>query len=163
VSFQSIGIRILLGVVLVLAILFSIGRLIKPVWVEDFVLAAEIKPGWVIVEYRRPDCPPLKVSFCKREIPVPNSGYVCTSSSPDRSLILARYFLVDSRGRRSRLDRELWVHSRWLLEGPWETRSPDGTVIRSCEVVADAFWYGPPGSVKGDVHTSVRLHHPECP
>lgn len=140
-----------LGVLGVLAILATACR--RTVWVENYFLSSKIKPGWVVVVTSDPHAPPLKEGWFSRYVVVPESGYASTSSPIDHSLLLRRYFLVDGRGRRTRLDteRQIFIPSALIIDQG------------SCHVAAITFWYGPKSAIAGSASSLLERNHPECP
>jgi hypothetical protein len=64
--------------------------------------------GWVVVEYERPECPPLLTKAMHLVIDVPPSGHACTSSPIPKGWRYERYEYVLPDGRRKVIRSSGW-------------------------------------------------------
>lgn len=160
---HGLGIRVVLLVVCLLLAILGVARAIKPVWVEDVIIADGVKQGWVLIEFGNPSCPPAKESFLRRVIDVPASGYACTSTAVDKSVLLSRYYRRNLDRSKTRLTIDHWIQGRMLSDGTSATVLPGGAITKACRIQAETFWYGAPHSGRGDPEAVIRAHHPECP
>ena len=90
--FVAVGAAVLSG---------SVGRPIR--W--------EFSPGYrgcVVVEYRRPNCPPLSTKAMYLVIDVPPSGHACTSSPIPKGWRYERYEYVLADGARKVIPSSGW-------------------------------------------------------
>lgn len=125
------------------------------------VLADGTPHGWVVVEYRS-DCPRAAASSLPlRHLTygIPRSRYLCTSSNPPRGFTSWDYYLVASRDtrRRTRVDAGKLIHRQIHLQNG----IVNGTAM-PCRYEADAFYYGPEGSVSGDPFDLIRQYRQDC-
>lgn len=131
---------------------------------ETFLIPSNMKPLWVNVEYDNPKCPALDGTELKQEFVVPESGYICTSSSSYKGAYQRRFFLVDAEGNRTLLESKgnIWQQGVLSKDEP----SLDKGQPR-CKVSLNQFFYGKKDDLKSDNpifqdETFLSEYHPEC-
>lgn len=97
------------GALLLAFVIFGVGRPTRYELPDGY-------RGWVVIEYRNPDCPPIRTSGIYLILEIPHSGHVCTSDPlPDNSWRLTRYEYVRADGKRKHIPsydnhaREVWA------------------------------------------------------
>lgn len=80
--------------------------------ITTYVLSADIKPGWVIIEHGNKACGRASSGTRNWEISIPADGFVCTSEPVYEAWEIERYEILDRDGRRVPLDQSVWVHYR---------------------------------------------------
>lgn len=119
---------------------------------RSFILASDMKPGWVAVILADPTCVDPGGSALETRIRVPATGYVCTSIPRVHGQVIEHYYLEapDGRLQELRLDKEIF--------------RPATTEIKSvsCDVFAETFWYGPADKMQGDPSVVVRNNRKQC-
>lgn len=143
--------RLSVRVLLALCLLLSLGCVFK---VRNYDIPRRIPFGWIVVDSNRAGCPPLG-GGAAQTIAIPVSGYVCTSSPPYSGLAWHRFYLVDENGGRHKLDTEHWIHREISLHGRRSAYGP-------CNYDADAFYYGPSGTVGGSPEAVLIAHRSDC-
>lgn len=124
----------------------------SPVRVHTYLLSSRLEPSWVAIEYDNPKCSPLKENRLWRELVIPESGYLCTSSPMDMGWTYNRYYLVNDRGERIRLVEDEQIFARA------STRVNEG----DCKVTAEFFLYGSGGKTINERTSFIEKYHPEC-
>ena len=130
---------------------------------EIFLIPANMKPLWASVEYDNPKCPALNGTELKQEFLVPESGYICTSSSNYKGAYQRRFFLIDADGKRTPLKTEgnIWQQAVLSQDNPSRDEGqPD------CKVSVSQFFYGTKDDLKSNnpIFQDEKLFevHPEC-
>lgn len=102
--FFKVGGGLLIVVFIIVGLAVLTGNLGRPVlW--------QLSPGfrgWVVVEYEKPDCPPLPTEGIRLVIGVPPSGHACTSSPMPKGWRYERYEYVLANGRRRVIPSNGW-------------------------------------------------------
>lgn len=125
---------------------------LRPVLLQSYLLSEQLGPGWVAVEHGNAGCMPLKAGRFWQEVEISESGYACTSSPIVMGWVYERYFRVDGRGGRERLEVGKDILAR-------ATVSVD---TNDCRFTADTFWYGQLEERRGARTDLLRRQHPEC-
>jgi hypothetical protein len=147
--------KLIVGTLLALAVglLFFVYAL-KPVRLQTYLLPATLKPGWVIIEYDNPKCAPLREGRLWQEHVIPESGYLCTSSHSEKGFTYQKYYLVDEKGKRTRLAIDKQIFQRRGIQ-----LNP---INKACKVIAEEFWYGPQEQIDNQHDVLLKKLHPEC-
>jgi hypothetical protein len=147
--------KFIFGTLLALAVgLLLVLYVLKPVRLQTYLLPATLKPGWVIIEYDNPKCAPLREGRLWQEHVIPGSGYLCTSSRSEEGLTYQRYYLVDEKGKRTRLVLSEQIFQRRSIQlNPFD---------KACKVTAEEFWYGPKEQINNEDVGLLEKLHPEC-
>jgi len=113
------------------------------------------------MEYSNPKCAPLP-DGPSRELNIPADGYGCTSSPISKGPYVFSCYVVNPDGSKTelRLDKEIQVPQS--VDGPVQVATANGAAEQRCTLVAEGFWYGPKGSVRGNMVDVVLARHPEC-
>lgn len=112
----------------------------RPFGVETYLIPAKMEPRWITIEYENPNCPALNRNALGREVVIPESGYLCTSSSRDADWHRVRYFLVGEGNRRIPLRANERIHRR----GSFNLRDSSSEPSKiPCDVSGEEFFYGP--------------------
>lgn len=136
--------------------------------VETYLLSTKMPHGWVVIEYENPRCKPLRDRLFERRFVIPESGYLCTSSSIYMGWHKARYYLVEEDGSWKPLVEKEWISQQNSFEMKKYSFQPSnqGNVTNlptKCEVKGSSFWYGPPDQITIDeTPLIIARHHPEC-
>ena len=147
--------KFIFGTLLALAVgLLLVLYVLKPVRLQTYLLPATLKPGWVIIEYDNPKCAPLREGRLWQEHVIPESGYLCTSSRSEKGLTYQRYYLVDEKGKRTRLAIDDQIFQRGGIQ-----LNP---LNKACKVTAEEFWYGPKEQINNEDVGLLEKLHPEC-
>lgn len=147
--------KLIVGAVLALTVgVLVVLYALRPVRLQTYLLPATLKPGWVIIEYENPKCTPLREGRLWQEHVIPESGYLCTSSRSEEGLTYQRYYLVDERGKRTRLAIDKQIFQRRSIQlNPFN---------KACKVIAEEFWYGPKEQINNEDVGLLEKFHPEC-
>jgi hypothetical protein len=121
--------------------------------VEQYVIPDEMKPGWVVIDSNRPECPSQGAGPIQ-QIRVPPSGYICTSSPLYVGLAWHRYVSANKQGHLRSIDPS-FIHQEISIRG---RRSS----FERCDYDADAFYYGPPGTVSGSPVNVLISNRTDC-
>jgi hypothetical protein len=124
--------------------------------VHTYEIAADVKPGWVAIEFENASCPSLPSGSLIRAITIPASRYICFSDSIDHGLAARLYYqaVAGRERRRLRQDKEIFQEGTFafgLGEGP-------------CRMVGESFFFGPKENlVRGqDFSPLYSVHHRGC-
>ena len=119
-----------MNILVVLCLIFSQDAISFPV--HSYLIPAKMKPGWVTIEYENPKCESLKEFSGGREFVIPESGYLCTSSSMYMGWAQRRYFVVEEGGRRTplKVKKHIWREASFRINES------------DCKVVAEEYFYG---------------------
>ena len=120
---------------------------------ETYLIPADMKEGWVTIEYGNPKCPPLPRGS-RRVFAVSESSYFCTSTERNVRRFHDWYYLVDENGKRKRIYYEQQIFHRQSIF--LDAGNPN------CKAVADLFWYGKQENIDNQASVALRKHHPEC-
>lgn len=135
----------------------------ESITVHTYLIPAKMRPGWITIEYGNSKCPPLKESGLRRELAIPESGFLCTSSSSYQGWRREEYYLVGEHNRRTALETDRWIHRR----GSFRTREVSSVSDTShCDVSGEQFFFGPIEELKSENpimsdENFLKLH-PEC-
>jgi hypothetical protein len=110
-----------------------------PLRVQSYLISKKMKPGWVTIEYENPNCSPLKEGVFGQEFIIPESGFLCTSSSAYTGWHREKYYLVDEQNRRSALE----INEQIFRRESFNIKEPSDPNKQACKVTADEFFYGP--------------------
>ena len=129
----------------------------EPFIFETYLIPSTMKEGWVTIELGNPKCPPLSQGRGWREIAIPESGYLCTSTQMNTKRTYQSFYLVDANGKRTSLstDKQIFKRIRIFLD-------PLNPNPNCKDVAADAFWYGRQGKIDNQHDVALQKHHPEC-
>jgi len=107
--------------------------------VETYLIPAKMEPRWITIEYGNPNCPALNENALGREVVIPESGFLCTSSSRYEGWHRVRYYLVGGSKGRISLRANERIHRR----GSFNLRdSSSGADKIICDVSGEEFFYG---------------------
>ncbi len=111
---------------------------------QSYLLPASLKPRWITIEYENPNCPPLVDGVFSQEIVIPQSGFLCTSSSMYSGWHKRNYFSVNEQGERTLLktQEQIWGESSFSRA---KELLPDGK--ERCSFKGEQFFYGSKGEV----------------
>lgn len=134
-----------------------------PFQVHTYLMPAKIEPRWITIEYDNPNCPPLKENALGRELVIPESGFLCTSSPKYLGWYRAEYYLVDEHKRRTALKADERIHRRESFNVRVISSTSDKPL---CNVAGDEFFYGPKEKLTSENpimkdEDFLKLH-PEC-
>ena len=130
---------------------------------QTYLIPANMKPGWITIEYKNPKCQPLKDGEFCQEIIIPESGFLCTSSSQYSGWHKREYFLVNEKGERTllKVGKHIWG------EGSFRRAKevlPGGQLRYPLE--GEEFLYDPEGKIKEENQImkdeAFLKYHPEC-
>ena len=130
--------------------------------VHTYLIPAKMESRWITIEYNNPKCAPLKENRFARELVIPESGFLCTSSPPYPGWYRPEYYLFDEVNTRTALDSDRLIHR----QGSFIIQLGSFNGGATCEVGADEFFYGPMEKLTADnpIRTDelfLKLH-PEC-
>jgi hypothetical protein len=137
-----------------LVTILSIVYVREPIIFETYLIPSTMKEGWVTIELGNPKCPHLRHGRGWREVVIPESGYVCTSTPQHTKLFYDWYYLVDQNGKRTPLAYEQQIFKRNTIQ--LDALNPN------CKVVADSFWYGRQDKIDNQEAVALQKRHPEC-
>lgn len=147
---RKIGLVILGGILAILlqvTIWFVVER---PIVAENVIMSNKMPYRWVVIEFERPDCPPLPESWLGYRYEIPESGYLCTSSEPwGGQWVYLRFYLADSN-RQIRIDARKLIHKE---SANW---------LHSCGAMMKVFWYGPEEDITGSYNEAIWQARPDC-
>jgi hypothetical protein len=131
---------------------------------EKYLLSAKMKPRWITIEYENPKCPPIKRGMFGQEFIIPESGFLCTSSSQYMGWHKRNYFLVDERGTRSVLKNG---ESIWRESNGEFTKLSFPNERQPCRIKHEQFFYGSKSDLTYDNpimedKNFLSNYHPEC-
>jgi hypothetical protein len=66
----------------------------------DIYLLPDSFRGWILIEYERPDCPPLAEHDGARYFDIPANGRYCTSATLESGWAHDRFYYGTAKGRR---------------------------------------------------------------
>lgn len=124
----------------------------EPIRVQNYLIPSKLQPSWVTIEYENPMCPLLQKGWLGTDFIIPESGYLCTSSSVKAGFTYERYYLVGDQGKRVRLSINEQIFRR---ESVFVNQN-------SCKINADSFWYGPKDKITNEADSFIERYHPEC-
>ena len=132
--------------------------------VHTYLIPAKLKLGWISIEYENPQCPKLEEGRWGREVVVPESGFLCTSSSLYTGWHRTEFYAVDENGARTSI-REDEIHRKGTVSIIRSSMEPGAVPI--CDVKnLQEFFYGPNEKLTyGNAITkneSFLRYHPEC-
>lgn len=134
-----------------------------PFGVETYLIPAKMEPRWITIEYENPNCPPLNKNAFGREVVIPESGFLCTSSSRHADWHRVRYLLVGPGNRRNPLGANERIHRRGSFNLR-DSSSEPGKIL--CDVSGEEFFYGPINKLTNEnpIRENKRFLrlHPEC-
>lgn len=139
------------GVLIAIISIYLLLNVWKPVRLQTYLLPSNLELGWVVIEYDNIKCPSLKEGGWWRELTIPESGYLCTSSPIEIGWTYNMYYLVDAQRERTRLTESEHIFA------------PSSMHINeaSCKIVAELFKYGS-GKATNERTAFVEEYHPEC-
>lgn len=111
-----------------------------PLRVQSYLISTKMKPGWVTIEYENPKCSPLKESLFGQEFVIPESGFLCTSSSMYMGWQRRKYYLIDESNHRTALEPGEMIFRE---EGRQVNERSLDAGMPVCKVTAEEFFYGP--------------------
>ena len=126
------------------------------------LIPTKLGSRWITIEYGNPKCTPLKESSFGRELVIPESGFLCTSSPVYSGWHRREYYLFDENNNRSTLQSDDLIHQHrsFVIH---QGRLSDGT---SCNVAGVEFFYGPKEKLTPDnpikTDEAFLKLHPEC-
>ena len=125
----------------------------QPIHLQTYLLSTKIETKWITIEYDNPKCSPLEKKVLGREIEIPESGYVCTSSLMEMGWTYSKFYLVDNNKRvEITEDEQIFVRSAlYINQG-------------GCNVTAEIFLYESKNNSKAinERASFVEIYHPEC-
>ncbi|HZH91124.1 MAG TPA: hypothetical protein VEX70_10975 [Pyrinomonadaceae bacterium] len=130
---------------------------------QTYLIPANMKPRWITIEYKNPKCAPLKDVALGEEIMIPESGFLCTSSSQYSGWHKREYFLLNEKGERTplKVSEHIWGESSFRKA---EGALPDGKF--RCNLEGGEFFYGSEGGVSEEnpiiKDEAFLKYHPEC-
>ncbi len=129
---------------------------------QNYILPESMKPRWITIEYENPKCPRLTDGIFSQDIVIPQSGFLCTSSSMYTGWHQAKYFLVNEQGERKPIKEELiWGQSSFNRA---KEILPGGT--ERCHFVGEQFFYGSKDELTENnpimEEESFLQYHPDC-
>jgi hypothetical protein len=107
-----------------------------PFRVHTYLIPAKMEQRWITIEYDNPKCPPLSENDSGRELVIPETGFLCTSSQRESGRHRAEYYVVDEHQRRTALKPDQWIQRR----ESFTTRSissATGSAESLCDVAGD--------------------------
>lgn len=125
----------------------------QPIHLQTYLLSSKIETKWIAIEYDNPKCSPLAKSVLGREIEVPESGYVCTSSPMEMGWTYSKFYLVDNDKRIAITEeKQIFAQSALFINQG------------ACSVTAEIFLYESKNISKAsNQRTSfIEVYHPEC-
>jgi hypothetical protein len=135
-----------------------------PLRVHTYLIPAKIEPHWITIEYDNPKCAPLKEGTFGREFVIPESGFLCTSSSMYTGWHREKYYSVDVNNNRVALqaDERIFRREGFNINKP----SLDAGMI-VCKVTGEEFFYGPKEKLTNENpimqdEDFLTQYHPEC-
>jgi uncharacterized protein (DUF169 family) len=134
-----------------------------PLRVHSYLIPSKIEPHWITIEYDNPKCAPLKEGAFGREFVIPESGFLCTSSSMYTGWHREKYYSVDGNNNRTALQTDERIFRRESL-AERKFSSDAGMVV--CKVTGDEFFYGPKEKLTSEnpimEDENFLTSHPEC-
>ena len=128
---------------------------------RKFLLDESAQGRWIVMEYLNPSCPPLPEADGARDVRISESGYACTSSPMEDGPSTSSCYLLRADGTRRAVPPDE-IQLVGSINGPFVSIVAGSNLEKRCYVVAEGFWYGPKGSVKGSMADALKAHHP-CP
>ena len=134
-----------------------------PLRVHTYLIPAKIEPSWITIEHDNPKCTPLKEDVFGRELVIPESGFLCTSTPIYMGWHREKYYSVDANNKRTALQLDERIFRRGAL-AEHHFSSGTGTIV--CKVSGLEFFYGPKEKLTADNpimkdEAFLKLH-PEC-
>ena len=131
------------------------------VHVNVYLVPAEIDSRWITIEYDNPKCAPLRESSVGRELVIPESGFLCTSSSVYEGWHRQEYYSFEGNNRTSlQPDKLVHRHRSFVINQGSLSGGP------SCKVAGVEFFYGPKEKLTADnpikANEDFLKLHPEC-
>jgi Family of unknown function (DUF6843) len=115
-----------------LLLLTLVGVSCAPLRTKTYLIPAKIESRWITIEYSNPECEPLKESTFGRELNIPDTGYLCTSTAMDTEWHREIFYLIDDHNNRTEIRPEDRVFRRESFNVNQST----------CKVVGEEFFYG---------------------
>jgi hypothetical protein len=144
--------KILIGSLAVLLAFTSLWYVFQPVRFISYRIPVSTGSSWIAIEYNRPDCSPLIETAFGREIIVPESGYLCTSSAMEPGWTFDSFYAYEN-GKEMALKKDEQVVSQSVLQVGYD----------GCGVLAEVFLVVPNGDKPNNTRSSfIDAYHPEC-
>lgn len=112
----------------------------KRIQIETYLIPVKMQSRWITIEYDNPNCPPLNENDSGREVAIPRSGFLCTSSPRYMGWHRTEYYLVDESKRRIALRTPEFIHRREGFNLRYLSSVPGDP---GCDVSGEEFFYGP--------------------
>ena len=129
---------------------------------QNYILPENIKHRWITIEYQNPKCLPLSDGVFSQDIVIPESGFLCTSSSMYEGWHQPKYFLVNEQSERKPLTGEQIRTPSAFSRG--KKILPNGE--DRCHFVGEQFFYGLKDEVTEDNpimdEEAFLQYHPDC-
>jgi hypothetical protein len=107
--------------------------------VHTYLIPAKMEPRWITIEYNNPKCEPLKETASERQLTIPESGFLCTSSPKHTGWHQEKFYLVDGNNRTSiQIEERIFRRESFNIK---ETSSASN--MPACNVMGEEFFYGP--------------------
>jgi hypothetical protein len=112
----------------------------KRIQIETYLIPVKMQSRWITIEYDNPNCPPLNENDSGREVAIPGSGFLCTSSPRYMGWHRTKYYFVDESKRRTALRAPEFIHRREGFILKYLSSVPGDP---ACDVTGEEFFYGP--------------------
>ena len=83
----------------------------KPPVQIEIVLNEKLWNRWGVIVFNQKGCPPINFDQDRVVITVPDSGFVCTSSLGPGLHITKAFYVIDSKGRKRKINFKKNIHS----------------------------------------------------
>lgn len=104
--------KILLSSILIMVgIISAVILYFQPIVFQSYVLSGLTESKRITIDYGRDECPGLDHIFIWREIDIPESGYLCTSSRLEEGWTYDSFSLLNN-GTKRRLDTQQGITAR---------------------------------------------------
>ena len=115
--------KLLISLMFSLVVIAFVGLYFRPLTLQTYVIHGSSQSRWITIEYGREECPALREILIWRELKIPESGNLCTSSRLEEGWTHDSFFLVEG-DTKTKLDPERQI-------GAWGTTGASGHVIRT--------------------------------
>lgn len=134
------------------------------VTVHTYLIPAKLKHEWITIEYENPRCPQLQDGVWGREFTIPESGYLCTSSSLYTGWHRTKYYAVDANGVQTAVGEDE-IHREGMTGVVMSSLAPGA--VPTCNVKHLAtFFYGSQEKLTAENTPNKNeyflQYHPEC-
>lgn len=117
---------------------------------NSYYIPSQLENRWITIEYNNKQCNKLEEDLSIRELKIPISGYLCTSS-PMSKLGIDKFYEVNEQGAHRVINKQEEINQRYTMSERND----------KCNLSAEEFWFGRTGS-SDNRSDFIERRHPEC-